>query len=204
LDQANAQLRMTLQQLEQSQQQIAQQNEELQKLALRDPLTSCLNRRSFIEQAMRLFRQAQEGGVEISCIMSDIDHFKSYNDRFGHAVGDQVIIAVAQALQSKLGQDALLCRYGGEEFCVLLPSTQLEQAEQIAERMRVYVEASAAINITALRGLNVTASFGVSALRFGGTTIEQLIDQADHALYASKKRGRNRVSRHDAAETVLA
>jgi diguanylate cyclase (GGDEF)-like protein len=203
LDRANAQLRSTLGELEQSRQQIAQQNEALRTLAQRDPLTGCLNRRSYIEQAMRLFRQAQEGGVEVSCVMCDIDHFKSFNDRFGHAVGDQVIVAVAQALQSKLGEDALLCRYGGEEFCVLFPNTKLEQAEQIAERMRVFVEASASAHIAALRGLHVTASFGVSALRFGSTTIEQLMDQADHALYASKKRGRNRVSRHDATEAIL-
>jgi diguanylate cyclase (GGDEF)-like protein len=203
LDRANAQLRVTLDELERSKRQIAQQNEELQKLALRDPLTSCLNRRSFIEQAIRLFRQAQDRGIEISCVMADIDHFKSYNDRFGHAVGDQVIVAVAQALQSKLGEDALLCRYGGEEFCVLLPNTKLEQAEQVAERMRAHVEAAASADIAALRGLAATASFGVSALRFGSTTIEQLIDQADHALYASKKRGRNCVSRHDAAEASL-
>ena len=204
LDRANAQLRSTLGELEQSKQQIAQQNEELQKLALRDPLTSCLNRRSFIEQAMRFFRQALEGGSEISCVMCDIDHFKSYNDRFGHAVGDQVIVAVSQVLQSKLGEDALLCRYGGEEFCLLFPNTKLEQTEQIAERMRAAVAGSASTNIAALRGLGVTASFGVSASRFGSATIEQLIDQADHALYASKKSGRNRVSRHDAAETVSA
>jgi diguanylate cyclase (GGDEF)-like protein len=204
LDRANAQLRSTLAELEQSRMRIAQQNEELQKLALRDPLTSCLNRRSFIEQAMRFFRQALEGGSEISCVMCDIDHFKSYNDRFGHAVGDQVIVAVAQALQSKIGEDALLCRYGGEEFCLLFPNTKLEQTEQIAERMRAAVAGSASANIPALRGLSVTASFGVSASRFGSATIEQLIDQADHALYASKKGGRNRVSRHEASDTAFA
>lgn len=203
LDRANAQLRSTLEELEQSRRQIADQNEELQELALRDPLTSCLNRRAFIDRAMRLFRLAHENGNEISCIMCDIDYFKSYNDRFGHAVGDQVIVAVANALQSKLGEDALLCRYGGEEFCVLLPDTDLEHAEQVAERMRAYVASSAAVDIAALRGLNVTSSFGVSASRFGSTTIEHLIDQADHALYASKKGGRNRVSRHDASAEAL-
>lgn len=197
LDHANARLRTALNDLERSRQQIAQKNEELQRLALRDPLTSCLNRRAFLEMATRLFAQAYESGAEISCVMCDIDHFKSFNDRFGHAVGDQVIIAAARALQSKLGEDALLCRYGGEEFCVLFPNTNLEQAEQVAERMRAFVASAAATDITALRGLSVTMSFGVSASRFGSASIEQLMDQADQALYASKKGGRNRVTRHN-------
>jgi diguanylate cyclase (GGDEF)-like protein/PAS domain S-box-containing protein len=196
LDRTNARLRSTLAQLEQSRRQIEAQNEELQNLALRDPLTGCLNRRAFMAQGSALFAQAQARGEDLCCVMADIDFFKSYNDQYGHAVGDQVIVAVARALQAKLGTQALLCRYGGEEFCMLLPDTEMDSAMQLSERMRLNVEAGAAGDISALRSRNVTSSFGVSSLYLEPGSLEQLIDQADQALYASKKGGRNRVSRY--------
>jgi diguanylate cyclase (GGDEF)-like protein len=185
LDRANAQLRETLRELELSRAQIASQNEELQKLAARDSLTGCLNRRAFFGGAEQLFNDARTKGLELSCIMIDIDHFKSYNDRFGHAVGDRVIKAVAKVLGTGLRAEDLLGRYGGEEFCLILPGVDQQRAIEIAERLREGVES--------FSGPSVRASFGVSTLRLGAGDTAEMIEQADAALYIAKGAGRNRV-----------
>jgi diguanylate cyclase (GGDEF)-like protein/PAS domain S-box-containing protein len=194
LDRANAQLRQTLRELELSRAQIATQNEELQKLATRDSLTGCLNRRAFFAGAEQLVNDARVKGLELSCIMTDIDHFKSYNDRFGHAVGDRVIKAVAKVLGTGLRAEDLLGRYGGEEFCLILPGVDMHGAMEIAERLREGVESFSGTSIRSDDGLQVTASFGVSTLKLGANNIAEVIDQADAALYAAKRAGRNRVT----------
>ena len=197
LDAANTHLLALVQELEVSKHEIASKNEELVQLATRDPLTSCLNRRSFFEAVEALFLAARRSGGALSCIMADIDHFKSFNDRYGHSVGDQVIQVVATTLRAGMRNDDLLCRYGGEEFCLVLPDVSIEEATEIAERLRECVESSAASSLRTTQSLKITASFGVSALTFGAVDPAGLIDQADAALYASKQSGRNRVTRWD-------
>jgi diguanylate cyclase (GGDEF)-like protein/PAS domain S-box-containing protein len=191
---ANEELRLAMVELEKSRGRIEQQNEDLRRLASRDSLTGCLNRRAFFELAGTAHGQALRGQAQLSCLMVDIDHFKSFNDTYGHAVGDQVIQAVARSLSSGLRQVDLLARYGGEEFCVLLPGASEAQARAVAERMRAEIESAASSAIRGTQVTTITASFGLTTLARGARSIEAMIDQADQALYQSKKSGRNRVT----------
>ncbi|MCA1971596.1 MAG: GGDEF domain-containing protein [Caenispirillum sp.] len=192
--QVNEQLLQTLIELDNTRKQIERQNEELHRLASRDPLTGCLNRRSFFDELDRLFAEARAQASVFSCIMTDIDHFKSFNDRYGHAVGDDVIRALVHTLQARLRSNDLLCRYGGEEFCIILPGVRLDQAIEIAERLRADVEERAGPSVRSSRGLAITASFGVAALGADITDPAEIISRADDALYRSKEAGRNRVT----------
>jgi diguanylate cyclase (GGDEF)-like protein/PAS domain S-box-containing protein len=191
---ANEELRSTLAQLEASRERIEEQNAELRRLASRDALTGCFNRRAFFEQAEALFSKACRQREPLCCLMIDIDHFKQFNDRHGHAVGDQVIQVVARCLAAGLRQVDVLARYGGEEFCIVLPGTAPQDALAVAERIRVDIETSASRAIRGTDVQQITASFGLVALHPDARTIEVLIDQADQALYRSKKAGRNRVT----------
>jgi diguanylate cyclase (GGDEF)-like protein/PAS domain S-box-containing protein len=191
---ANDQLRLTLGDLERTREQIHTQNEELRRLAMRDPMTGCLNRRAFFDVAANLVTTAAQGDANICCIMCDIDHFKGVNDVYGHSVGDQVIQVVARALAGSVRNTDLLCRYGGEEFCILLPNTGMAEACAIAERARATIENSASAGIRSVQVRKITSSFGVASLTDGALGVQELIDHADQALYASKEAGRNRVS----------
>lgn len=194
LHRINNQLLETLRDLEASKEEIRRQNEDLHRLATRDPMTGCLNRRAFFDGADPLFEKIRDRQGELCCIMSDIDHFKSFNDRYGHTVGDMVIKSVAKCLASELREVDLLCRYGGEEFCILLPGSTVEQAQDVAERLRAAIEAHAGAAIRDVPGIRITSSFGVASIGQGGKDTGELIDQADNALYQSKKNGRNQVS----------
>ena len=194
LHQTNERLRSALTDLERSREQIQAQNEELQRLATRDPLTGCLNRRAFFADGANMFEGRLRNGGEMCCIMADIDHFKSFNDLYGHAVGDQVIQVVAKALSRMLRPNDLLCRYGGEEFTVLLPDVDQDRAASIAERLRAEIEEHARSAVRSTRVERITSSFGVASMAQGAVRLEELIDQADNALYKSKEAGRNRVT----------
>jgi len=191
----NTQLIKSMTDLEFSRQEIQTKNDELQKLATRDPLTGAMNRRALFDKLDPLFAEYLQTGRPLCCIMTDIDHFKSFNDRHGHAVGDQVLQAVTRSLASALREVDLLCRYGGEEFCIVLPDVDEAHACAIAERLRIDVETRAGASIRSTAGLQVTSSFGVSTLRCGLDNAPELIDEADQALYQAKKAGRNRVVR---------
>ncbi len=189
----NAQLVKSIAELEETKQLIEKKNDELRRLATRDPLTGCLNRRALFEQFERLFVEQREAGRPLCCIMTDIDHFKSFNDRYGHTVGDQVLQSVTRSLSSALREVDLLCRYGGEEFCIILPDVDLTQALAIAERLRVDIQRRAGSSVRSTAGLEVTSSFGVAELEPHVSDPAQLIDMADKALYEAKNAGRNRV-----------
>lgn len=196
----NEELGRMLAELDRTRAQIEKQNEELRRLAGRDSLTGCLNRRAFFEAAADVFEPALRSDANLCCIMADIDHFKGFNDLYGHAIGDQVIQVVARMLANNLRITDILCRYGGEEFCIILPDTTPEEGAAIAERMRASIEknGSAAIRSTEVSTINV--SFGVAGLGDGATQIEELVNEADNALYASKEAGRNRVTLWKRAE----
>lgn len=194
LHRINDQLLGTLTDLEASKEEIRRQNEELHRLATRDPMTGCLNRRAFFGTADPLYEKLKEEGAEVCCIMSDIDHFKLFNDRYGHAVGDQVIKSVAKCLGTDLREVDMLCRYGGEEFCIMLPGSTAEQAYEVAERLRFAIETNAGAAVRDIPGIRITSSFGVASVRLGAKDPAELIDQADKALYLSKQAGRNRVT----------
>lgn len=194
LHRINDQLLSTLMELEASKEEIRRQNEELHRLATRDPMTGCLNRRAFFGAADPLYEKLKAEGAEVCCIMSDIDHFKSFNDRYGHAVGDLVIKSVAKCLGTDLREVDMLCRYGGEEFCIMLPGATAAQAVEVAERLRGLIESNAGAAIRDIPGIRITSSFGVASIHNGAKDPAELIDQADNALYQSKQTGRNRVS----------
>lgn len=187
LEHKNQKLREMLSMLQESRDEVHRQNERLQILATRDPLTGSLNRRAFYEAFEAGFRNARDRNQDFACIMCDIDHFKDINDRHGHQVGDQAIIAVAQTLRSLVRETDVICRYGGEEFCILLPGVTLEKVMDAAERFRVHIET------LEMAGVSITASFGVSVLRPDTSSPEDLLQQADEALYRAKRAGRNRV-----------
>jgi diguanylate cyclase (GGDEF)-like protein/PAS domain S-box-containing protein len=190
----NEELRSTLDALENSRQRIEEQNDELRRLAARDALTGCFNRRAFFELANEVFALARRGQTNLCCLMVDIDHFKQFNDVYGHAVGDQVIQIVARQLSSGMRQADVLGRYGGEEFCIVLPGAGPQDALALAERMRADIEAHARGAVRGTDVMPITASFGVATLSLGARSVEALIDQADQALYRSKQAGRNRVT----------
>jgi len=175
--------------LEAAQERVMQQNTDLRRLAARDPLTGCLNRRGLNEWFERAVEQGP-AGLRVCCIMADVDHFKRVNDRYGHSVGDQVLQACVRSLSRGLRMQDVLARYGGEEFCILLPDTTLEQAVAVAERLRSGVESEVGPAVREIAGLHVTASFGVAS---GAVRFEILLDDADRMLYTAKAAGRNRV-----------
>jgi len=193
LDKINAELSQTMGKLQKSQAEIEQKNEELYRLATRDPMTGAFNRRAFFEDAGKILEEHRISKRPLCAIMSDIDHFKKFNDVHGHAVGDLVIIAFAKALGVPLRTKDMLCRYGGEEFVVFLPDATPEVAMKIAERLRQEVEQRAGPSIRHTVPLNITSSFGVSQLEDDVVDLTMLIDRADQGLYVAKKSGRNRV-----------
>jgi diguanylate cyclase (GGDEF)-like protein len=187
----NSALMRTVVNLESAQTEILRQNGELERLASRDPLTGCLNRRAFYALFEKAFAESREHGSELCCVMVDIDNFKRVNDRYGHAVGDQAIQAVANCLSAGLRLTDTVGRYGGEEFCLMFSRTTLAEATDLAERLRIRVGAEAGSRLRMVSGLTLTVSIGVSAIAFGARTPLELIDQADKALYAAKEGGRN-------------
>lgn len=197
LEKKNDELKRMLDSLQSAQEEVNRQNERLQILATRDPLTSCLNRRSFNEHCEQELTKAEREGVPLSCIMMDIDHFKSINDTHGHSVGDDVIKQVVKSARSGLRSIDIIGRYGGEEFCVLLPELDLDQAAVVAERLRFRIENEVRDALPVDANRIVTSSFGISSTQVCGFDAHTLVDAADQALYHSKNTGRNRVSRFD-------
>ncbi len=169
---------------------------ELERLSREDPMTGLANRRFFNERMDDEWERAQRSGEPISLIFIDIDHFKAYNDCYGHLKGDDTLIAVAHTLQHILSRSTdVASRYGGEEFVVLLPNTPIAGARAVAERILAAVDA---LNIEHKKSKTekfVTVSIGVStyAITDEEITIAQLIHQADEAVYKAKTAGRHRI-----------
>ena len=163
------------------------------ELAVTDQLTGLHNRRYMTGQLEALVRRAQRGGDPVAALMVDIDHFKKINDTYGHDVGDEVLREFAARLASNVRAIDLPCRYGGEEFTVIMPDTGLGDAERIAERIRLHV-AGAPFRVAQGREiLTVTISIGVAATLGETDTPEALLKRADAAVYEAKAAGRNRV-----------
>jgi diguanylate cyclase (GGDEF)-like protein len=193
LHEINTMLRGTLDELKLSRAQVEEKNEELQRLASRDPLTGCLNRRSFFDQLERMQSVAIDQDEMLSFIMCDVDHFKSFNDRFGHALGDQVLQLLGNLLTRGIRRDDLLCRLGGEEFCIALRGLSVEGVVERADQLRQMIEREAGTTLGIVQDLRVTASFGVACMLAGSLDTTQLLELADQALYEAKRNGRNRV-----------
>jgi diguanylate cyclase len=166
--------------------------------AMLDPLTKICNRKAFDESLVKAFADARTQQTPMSLVLLDIDHFKRFNDTWGHQTGDQVLRLVAMTLKSNIkGQDTA-ARYGGEEFAAILPMTDLEGAITVADDVRSAVQAKELLKRSTNEKLGrITASFGVATYRPGDTP-STLIERADRCLYAAKHAGRNRV--HDETE----
>ncbi|MCW5942776.1 MAG: diguanylate cyclase [Fimbriimonadaceae bacterium] len=162
-------------------------NTKLERLATRDPLTGVANRRAFDRRLDEELARAAEGRTVTSLLAIDVDLFKQFNDAFGHPAGDEVLRRLGRLLVETVREEDFVARVGGEEFSVILPSTDRARARATAERIREAVEKSP------WPGRNVTCSVGVASLPDGGHDRAGLVEGADRSLYAAKRAGRNRV-----------
>lgn len=174
--------------------------EQLRRLATTDGLTGLLNRRRFLELGQAEMERAARFGHPVGCVMFDVDHFKTINDRHGHDVGDAALAALAAtALETLRGVD-ILGRLGGEEFAAILPETELDAAVAAAERLRLAV---AAMRFSPDKGgLSMTISLGVAVRQDGREGLDALLKRADEALYRAKASGRDRVERQQAGSLL--
>ncbi len=192
LEKKHSELKETLGHLRRSEEDLRNKTLELEYLATRDPLTGCLNRRAFLDKYETAVNNAIQMSTDLVCIMVDLDHFKSINDRFGHITGDKVLQIVAELLRSNSRPGDLVGRYGGEEFCIVLPETSITGGIEIAEQLRGTIAEGSRTRFTS--SMQVTASFGVAALSTADVSdAPDLVNRADKALYAAKEAGRNRI-----------
>jgi diguanylate cyclase (GGDEF)-like protein/PAS domain S-box-containing protein len=194
IERSNAELRTALAELQRSREQIEAQNEALVQLATRDSLTALLNRRAFFERANKVLQRCASRG-SVAVIMVDVDHFKSFNDRYGHAIGDAVLQRVAACLRGALREQDVVARYGGEEFCALMDGLDEADARMLAERVRHEIATQAGLDVHEGRDLPVSASLGICWREFPGydADLSAMLREADTALYEAKRTGRNRV-----------
>jgi len=176
--------------------EIAGLQQDLDKVAreaVTDPLTGLANRKHLDMRLREESKQALTNRYDLCLLLADIDHFKRFNDTYGHSIGDQVLTIVARVLRDELKGRDLAARYGGEEFAVILPKTPLEQASMLADRLRGILEHKELKGRENGTGYGqITLSVGVALYRFG-EPLERLIHRADEALYQAKAEGRNRV-----------
>lgn len=159
--------------------------------SLTDELTTLSNRKHFDKSLSRMITQAQEDNKPFSLLLTDIDHFKKFNDTFGHQTGDQVLRLVALSVKQSVKKEDISCRYGGEEFAILLPRTTLSEATEVAEKIRHAVMSKELVKRSTGENLGrITITAGLATYRPEDTS-ETLLGRADEALYAGKRAGRN-------------
>jgi len=194
--------------------QTAIENIKLREESVRDPLTGFYTRR-FLEVHLNLdIKKVLSSGRksfgeinEVAVVMIDLDNFKLVNDSFGHPEGDRVLKVLGQSIRSSVRKDELVCRFGGDEFCVILPGTSLENAVKFAEKLRLLVANNPDLSYTTKSGVKsfrVTGSFGVASVRgMKAMSADNLMKAADRALYRAKTGGRNQVCSYDPERDVL-
>jgi two-component system cell cycle response regulator len=161
------------------------------ELALTDPLTGLYNQRYLMRHLRGLMASGKANSVGV--LMIDVDHFKQVNDRFGHAAGDKALKAIADVLRGRTRVFDSIARYGGEEFTVIMPDTKIEDAQRIAERIRLHVAGSPFRVAHGEELLTVTMSIGVATTLGERDSPEALLKRADEAVYEAKSAGRNKV-----------
>lgn len=190
LERKNMDLSLAYNRLQHSEIEIKKQNSQLKYLASHDPMTSCMNRRALFDAFSRKFEAALENGGALTCMMIDIDHFKSVNDTYGHATGDKVIAGLAQLLRETCREQDIVGRYGGEEFCMVLDGLTVDKAARIAARVREQMKTRSRTWLNHETTLSV--SIGIAAADADAGSVGKAVDNADQALYAAKKSGRDR------------
>ncbi len=184
VDQQTAELRAEKEQLQRAQRELVESSR-------RDSLTGLLNRSAIFEVLSRMRRRSLENGTPLCVVMADLDHFKSINDRWGHAMGDAVLRECAERLQETLRPDDFVGRYGGEEVLLVIPGLRRDQAATRLEEVREAIASRPVVHGTC--SVQVTSSFGVAWLSECNREIESVVNDADAALYMAKQNGRNRV-----------
>lgn len=167
---------------------VNERTQELTEVARTDDLTKAFNRRYFIEVATKELSRSQRQKIPMSLISLDADHFKKINDQYGHISGDKVLQAITALCNKILRQHDVFARFGGEEFIILLPNTDITQAGYVAERIRETIQSTI---VEGAEEIKLTASFGVTSLNQNTNTLEDLLVRVDRALYQAKKDGRN-------------
>jgi diguanylate cyclase (GGDEF)-like protein len=171
--------------------ELRKSQEQLQKLALTDPLTQLGNRATFDMSIKQAAARTQRSGIPYSLLMIDLDHFKTFNDTHGHQAGDDVLQLVAAAINEAARDSDICCRYGGEEFAIILPDTKAKNAQVLAER--IHQQMAKITQTLPLERRPITVSIGISsANRHNNFQPRKLIEEADQALYLAKENGRNR------------
>ena len=163
-----------------------------EQLSLTDPLTGIYNRRFLNNRIDEEINRSRRQGLEFTILFIDLDHFKNYNDQFGHLAGDEALSKTAEIIKAELRGMDIVARFGGEEFCVLLPGVSKQQAQLVAERIREGVEQERFTGKEGLTDGGLTASLGIAAFPEDGTTLISLLQASDKALYQAKTSGRNR------------
>ena len=164
-----------------------------ERIKIRDPLTGLFNRRYMEESLEREIARATRSGGSVAAVMIDLDHFKRFNDTFGHAAADVALRETAVLIRATIRADDIACRFGGEELVVILPDSTAQGAGTRAETLRAAI-AGQQLRFHGTAIGTVTASFGVAAFPAHSTNAESLLRAADEALYDAKNAGRNRVS----------
>jgi len=161
--------------------------EELREQAIHDPLTGLCNRRYLEENLVRELHRARRGNSPLCVVMLDLDNFKSFNDTFGHDAGDALLRELAQVMQNKLRKSDICCRYGGDEFVLVVPDSSVADTRQRVEQICVLMKEKQ------IRPDRITVSAGIAVVSEKGCTAAELLQAADTAMYAAKRAGRNRV-----------
>lgn len=204
MQQANQQLETQLQSSREDMALLQRDLDEVRRESMLDPLTKIFNRKSFDEGLTSALLEARKAGHPLCLIFLDIDHFKSFNDTWGHQTGDQVLRLVAMTLKSNIKGKDIAARYGGEEFAAVLPATDLAGAVIVANNVRKAIQAKELLKRSTNEKLGrITASFGVAMLTPTDSG-PSLIERADRCLYAAKHAGRNRVISENDLEAIAA
>lgn len=200
--QHNRELEKHLDQSAQVMEDLKKDLEQVRREAMTDGLTGLTNRKSFDERIVLLSEQADESGKPFTLLFMDIDHFKAFNDNYGHQVGDQVLRLVAKTLIDGVKGRDTAARYGGEEFAIILPDTTIEGGRMVAENLRKAIAMKEVINRTTGDHLGrITISAGI-AQYVPGEAIPDLLDRVDAALYTAKNNGRNQVATAPTPQSV--
>jgi diguanylate cyclase (GGDEF)-like protein len=166
---------------------------DVKNLSITDPLTGLYSRYYFFDQMDRELGRSLRFQHPFSVVMVDLDHFKDFNDRYGHLVGDRLLRLVADTITNAIRKTDVAGRFGGEEFVLLLPHADALGAEILSERLRMMVEKASLSRAEREEPLHSTISVGIATFPESGTTLEALLEHADQALYYAKKHGRNQV-----------